>query len=235
MPPRPFMMADRIQRLEAAFNAQAEELQELRLFCLDIHPDYSKRIIKTMQEMEQKVFHNVSTFEERLEDINKTVKQLVTQSANSCLELVNSAISSKMAGLDSRLIGLNKRHVEIDKELSSTLHRLNEFSDSVEKTLDEANHRALAALDEVLEDKIAAIMQKHLQKCSLNDAHKDSTRRYSADGAFAELGYNERGRSRESFQRSQDRLLIRARSISTDRELQLVISDARSLAATERA
>ena len=65
------MMADRTQRIEAALKAQADELQELRLFCLDIHPYYSKRIIQTMQEMEQKVFYNVSTFEERLEDINK--------------------------------------------------------------------------------------------------------------------------------------------------------------------
>jgi hypothetical protein len=39
MPPRPLMMADRIQRLEAAQKAQADELQELRLFCLDIHPE----------------------------------------------------------------------------------------------------------------------------------------------------------------------------------------------------
>jgi hypothetical protein len=184
--------------------------------------------------MEQKVFYNVSTFEERLEDINKTVKQLVTQSANSCLELVNSAISTKMAGLDSRLIGLNKRHVEIDKELSSTLHRLNEFSDSVEKTLEEANNRALAALEESLKDKIEAIMQKHPQECCYSETHKVSTGSYSAEGTFAEPAYKERGRSRESFQRSQDRLMIRARSISTERELQLVISDARSLAATER-
>jgi hypothetical protein len=222
------MMADRIQRLEAAQKAQADELQELRLFCLDIHPDYSKRIIQTMQEMEQKVFHNVSTFEERLEDINKTVKQLVTQSANSCLELVNSAISTKMAGLDSRLIGLNKRHVEIDKELSTTLHRLNEFSDSVEKTLEEANNRALAALEDGLRDKIEAIMLKHSKNSSITYGTS------AIEGPFAEPACGERGRSRESFRKSQDKLMTRARSISTDRELQLVINEARTLAATER-
>jgi hypothetical protein len=184
--------------------------------------------------MEQKVFYNVTTFEERLEDINKTVKQLVTQSANSCLELVNSAISTKMAGLDSRLIGLNKRHVEIDKELHSTLHRLNEFSDSVEKALEEANNKALATLEEILEDKIDAIMQKLQQDYKHRETLKVSTGGYLAESTLSEPAFRERGRSRESFQKSQDRLLIRARSISTEKELQLVISDARSLAATER-
>ena len=228
------MMADRIQRLEAAQKAQADELQELRLFCLDIHPDYSKRIIQTMQEMEQKVFHNVSTFEERLDDINKTVKQLVTQSANSCLELVNSAISTKMAGLDSRLIGLNKRHVEIDKELSTTLHRLNEFSDSVEKTLEEANNRALAALENGLKDKIEALMLKHPYADCHSQNSKFSYGTSAAEGPFEEPACGEGGRSRESFRRSQNKLMIRARSISTEKELQLVINDARTLAATER-
>ena len=228
------MMADRIQRLETAFKAQAEDLQELRLFCLDIHPDYSKRIIKTMQEMEQKVFYNVSTFEDRLEDMNKTVKQLVTQSANDCLDLVNSALSSKMAGLDSRLIGLNKRHVEIDKELSSTLHRLNEFSDSVEKTLEEANHKALATLEDYLEDKIAKFVQQYLHKTHLDGTQQDWFRRSHLNPEPAEHCFQERGRSREGFRRSQERLLVKARSISTERELQLVYSDARSLAATER-
>ena len=228
------MMADRLQRLEAAQMAQANELQELRLFCLDIHPDYSKRIIQTMQEMEQKVFHNVSTFEERLDDINKTVKQLVTQSANSCLELVNSAISTKMAGLDSRLIGLNKRHVEIDKELRTTLHRLNEFSDSVEKELGEANNRALAALEEGLKDKIEAIMLKQPYADCRSENCRFSYGTAAAEGSLEEPVCGERGRSRESFRRSQNKLMIRARSISTERELQLVINDARTLAATER-
>jgi hypothetical protein len=228
------MMADRIQRLEAAQKAQADELQELRLFCLDIHPDYSKRIIQTMQEMEQKVFHNVSTFEARLEGINKTVKQLVTQSANSCLELVNTAISTKMAGLDSRLVGLNKRHVEIDKELRTTLHRLNEFSDSVERTLEDANKRALAALEDGLEDKVEAILLRQ----PFADCHRENVRfpygTATAEDSLREPAGGERGRSRESFRKSQDMLVTRARSISTERELQLVISEARTLAATER-
>jgi len=100
--------------------------------------------------------------------------------------------------------------------------------------LEEANSRALAALEESLKDKIDAIMQKHPQECRYSETNKASTGSYSAEDSFAEPAYKERGRSRESFQRSQDRLLIRARSISTERELQLVISDARSLAATER-
>ena len=150
------------------------------------------------------------------------------------MELVNSAISTKMAGLDSRLIGLNKRHVEIDKELSSTLHRLNEFSDSVEKTLEEANNRALAALEEGLKDKIEAIMQKHPHECCYSEISRVSFGTPAAEGPFAEPAFSGRGRSRESFRKSQDKLMIRARSISTERELQLVISDARTLAATER-
>jgi hypothetical protein len=139
-----------------------------------------------------------------------------------------------MAGLDSRLIGLNKRHVEIDKELSTTLHRLNEFSDSVEKTLEEANSRALAALEEGLKDKIEAIMLKHPYSGCHSENSRVSFGTSAAEGPFAEPACGERGRSRGSFRRSQDKLMIRARSISTERELQLVISDARTLAATER-
>ena len=113
MPPRPPLLTDRIQRLEASVKALSEELQEMRLFCLDIHPEYSKRVIDTMLQIEQKVLHNVTTFEDRLEGINRTVKQLVAQSANDCLELVKESIATRISGLDSRLIGLNKRQSQI--------------------------------------------------------------------------------------------------------------------------
>ena len=109
MPPRTPPIADRLQRLEDKLAALMEETQELRLFCLDIHPEYSKRIIASMQEMERKVFLNVTTFEKQVGDINKTVRTLVAKSASDCLELVQSSICGKMAGLDSRMIGLNKK------------------------------------------------------------------------------------------------------------------------------
>jgi len=146
MPPRPPLLTDRIQRLEASVKALSEELQEMRLFCLDIHPEYSKRVIDTMLQIEQKVLHNVTTFEDRLEGINRTVKQLVAQSANDCLDLVKESNATRISGLDSRLIGLNKRQSQIDKELAETLQRLNEFSDDVEKSLVDANDKALQAL-----------------------------------------------------------------------------------------
>jgi hypothetical protein len=47
------LLAERIQKLESLARAQSEEIQELRLFCLDLHPDYSKRVISTMLEIEQ--------------------------------------------------------------------------------------------------------------------------------------------------------------------------------------
>jgi hypothetical protein len=100
--------------------------------------------------------------------------------------------------------------------------------------LEEANNKALATLEEILEDKIDAIMQKHQQRYKHRETLKVSTGGCLAESTSSEPAFRERGRSRESFQKSQDRLLIRARSISTERELQLVISDARSLAATER-
>ena len=83
MPAKALPFSDRLLRLEASINAQSKELQEMRLFCLDIHPEYSKRIISSTQEMEQKVFKNVTSFESRLEEINQTVKKLVTQSATT--------------------------------------------------------------------------------------------------------------------------------------------------------
>jgi hypothetical protein len=214
MPAKALPFSERLLRLEAAINAQSKELQEMRLFCLDIHPEYSKRIIDSMQEMEQKVFQNVSNFEGRLEEINQTVKKLVTKSANDCFALVNEALSSKIAGLDSRLIGLNKRHVEIDKELTSTLARLNEFSESVEKTLDNANSKALHALSETIQSTVSSLVEEKLN-CS----------------GTTMKSQQERGRSRESFQKSQNVLMTRARSISSERELVGLIREARSIAA----
>ena len=233
MPPKMPLLAERIQKLEALARAQSDEIQELRLFCLDLHPDYSKRVISTMLEIEQKVFANVSNFEERLAEINKTVKQLVSESANSCLEIVNSAMGSKMATLDSRLIGLNKRHAQIDKELTDTLHRLNEFSDSVEKSLTEANDRAMNSLHLKLSDRVAELVQQQLP-CSLifGQVPRGSLGLDSAPGPDSNTSTPslERGRSRETFKRSQDKLIGRARSVSSEAELREVIEDARTLA-----
>jgi hypothetical protein len=214
MPAKALPFSERLLRLEAAINAQSRELQEMRLFCLDIHPEYSRRTIDSMQKMEVKVFQNVSNFEGRLEEINQTVKKLVTKSANDCFALVNEALSSKIAGLDSRLIGLNKRHVEIDKELTTTLARLNEFSESVERTLDDANSKAMHALSETVHSTVSHLVEVRLN--NIGATKKDQ---------------QERGRSRESFQKSQNILITRARSISSERELVGLIRDARSIAA----
>ena len=175
MPPKSPPIADRIQRLEDKLAALAEETQELRVFCLDIHPLTSKRIIKTMEEMEQKVFLNVTAFEKQVGEINHTVKTLVAKSASNCLELVQSAIGTKMAGLDSRMIGLNKRHVEIDKELTQTLKRLNEFSDSVEKTLEDANMQALKQLNAELQETVSNTLKIELINSPLLRAHLQET------------------------------------------------------------
>ena len=225
MPPRPPLLTDRIQRLEASVKALSEELQEMRLFCLDIHPEYSKRVIDTMLQIEQKVLHNVTTFEDRLEGINRTVKQLVAQSANDCLELVKESIATRISGLDSRLIGLNKRQSQIDKELAETLQRLNEFSDDVEKSLVDANDKALQALESALEHKVSLEVQRYLDK--------HFSPRSSTNSSAALPVVMERGRSREVFKRNQETLMGRARSVSSEAELRDVISDARALAANK--
>ena len=217
------MLTDRIQRLEASVKTLNDELQELRLFCLDLHPEYSKRVIDTLLQIEQKVLFNVTTFEDRLEGINKTVKQLVSQSANDCLALVKDSITSKMSGLDSRLIGLNKRQAQIDKELSDTLQRLNEFSDAVEKSLVEANDRASQTLEASLAHKVSQEVQQFLMK--------HSPPGISLNTPPTQPAIMERGRSREVFRRNQETLMVRARSASSEAELRVVITEARALAA----
>jgi hypothetical protein len=226
MPPRPPLLTDRIQRLEVSVKALNDELHELRLFCLDLHPDYSKRVIDTMLQIEQKVLFNVSTFEDRLDGINRTVKQLVTQSANDCLALVKDSITSKMSGLDSRLIGLNKRQAQIDKELSDTFRRLNEFSDAVEKSLDDANDKALRALETSLAHRVSEEVQQCLAKHSALSS--------SLHSSTATPSCLERGRSREGFRRKQETLMVRARSVSSEADLRIVITEARELAADAR-
>jgi hypothetical protein len=223
MPPRPLLLTDRIQKLEASVKTLSEELQEMRLFCLDLRPDYCKKVIDTMLQIEQKVLFNVTTFENRLDEINKTVRQLVSQSANDCLALVKDSIASRMSGLDSRLIGLNKRQALIDKELSDTLHRLNEFSDSVEKTLVEANDRALQMLEASLAHKVSQEAQQFFLKHSPPGS--------SLSTPPTQPAFMERGRSREVFRRNQETLMVRARSASSEAELRVVITEARALAA----
>jgi hypothetical protein len=226
MPPRPPLLTDRIQRLEISVKALNDELHELRLFCLDLHPDYSKRVIDTMLQIEQKVLFNVATFEDRLDGINKTVKQLVTQSANDCLALVKDSITTRMSGLDSRLIGLNKRQTQIDKELADTFKRLNEFSDAVEKSLEDANDKALRVLESSLSRKVS----EEVQQCLL----KHSAMGNSLNSSTAPPPILERGRSREVFRRKQETLMVRARSASSEAELRVAITEARELAADAR-
>ena len=245
MPPRTPPIADRLQRLEDKLAAFTEETHELRLFCLDIHPDYSKRIVTTMQEMEQKVFLNVSAFEKQVGDINKTVRTLVAKSASDCLELVQSSISGKMAGLDSRMIGLNKKQVELDQELSQTLKRLNEFSESIEKFLEEANVQAMSSLTSQLHEAVstgvkAQLVQllpllppssAHMTSCASASQLSDILSVPSTISSIAPLP---RGRSREKFALLQNNLVLRARSVSPEGELRNVIRDARAIAACSR-
>jgi hypothetical protein len=210
----------------------------------DIRPDYGKRIILTMQEMEQKVFLNVTTFDKKLEEINQTVKSLVAKSANDCLTLVLDAVGNKMSGLESRMIGLNKKHVEIDRELSHTLKKLDDFSTTVETILDEANEKALSTLHLRLQDIVTTLMKGKL----LAHSEEDPSRlhfRAKSHSAVQEYGHScsasastdshvPRGRSRERFSLRQSHLILRARSVSSECELRDLISDARSVAALDR-
>jgi len=236
MPPKAPPIAERISRLETNFLSLSSEIQDLRMFCLDIHPEHSKRIIATMQEMEQKLFLNVSAFDKKMADINQSVKVLVAQSANDCLSLVLDEVGSKMSGLDSRMIGLNKKHVDIDRELQVTINKMNAFSETVEKILDEANDKALEKLQVQLQTTVTSILLSELRQQQLQPtSNSNSLQAEDFDRARPSLARTtSRGRSRATFRSLQDHLVLRARSISSEKELRSIINDARGIAATER-
>ena len=243
MAPKPLLLAERLQRMENRIATLTEETNQLTLFCLDISPEYGRRIISAMQEMERNVVENISGFDSKMGEINNNIKTMVTQAANDCLALIHSALGSKIAGLDSRLIGLNKRHIEIDKELTDTIKRLDEFSKVVEETLDCAANKALQTLQNQLHEKVSALVQaenKHQRHCGSLAAPEPELQRHMPCPRSHPAGSNlmqedqQRGRSRERFTKLQEQLVGRARSISSERDLRLVIKEARTLAAVER-
>ena len=234
-------MSDRITRLEKRIDSLTDETNKLTHFCLDISPEYGRRIVSVMQEMEMNVIQNVTNFEARMEEINKTVKTLVKDSANDCMAMVQRSLNQRIAGLDGRMIGLNKRHVEIDKELTAMIARLDEFSSVVEKTLDEANTNALSSLQERIEDLVLHAVKANLPcspafNCPPALQATTSLDRLVEDSLChcAPASSLPRGRSRERFSALQQQLVTRARSISSECELRNVISDAKRLAAAER-
>ena len=243
MAPKPLLLAERLQRMENRIATLTEETNQLTLFCLDISPEYGRRIISAMQEMERKVFENISGFDSKMGEINNNIKTMVTQAANDCLSLIHSALNSKIAGLDSRLIGLNKRHNEIDKELTDTIKRLDELSTVVEETLDCAATKALETLQNQLEERVSELVQAenmlHRHCGSLTapelalQRHKSNSHSHPAGSIFMQED-QQRGRSREKFTKLQEQLVVRASSISSERDLRLVIKEARTLAAVER-
>ena len=238
---RPPLLSDRLTRLETKLDALIDETNKLTHFCLDISPEYGRRIVTAMQEMELNVIHNVTNFEARMEEINKTVKTLVKDSANDCMSMVQKSLNQRIAGLDGRLVGLNKRHVEIDKELCATIARLDEFSNVVERTLEDANSKALASLQEKIEDLVLHAVNANLERLPSpicpHYPQSSPVLRELAEGTpstGAASTSQTRGRSRERFSALQQQLVTRARSISSDCELRSVITDAMKLAAVER-
>ena len=138
------------------------------------------------------------------------------------------------------MIGLNKKQIEINNELVATISRLDEFSKEVERTLDEANSSALSSLQERIEDLVLHAVKANLS-CPAIDSYPPTL--YAASlGSLVEEALEPcapspclpRGRSRERFCSLQQQLVSRARSISSDRELRSIISDAKKLAALER-
>ena len=234
---RPPLLSDRLTRLETKLDALVDETNKLTHFCLDISPEYGRRIVTAMQEMELNVIHNVTNFEARMEEINKTVRTLVKDSANDCVAMVQKSLNQRIAGLDGRLVGLNKRHVEIDKELCATIARLDEFSNVVERTLEDANSKALASLQEKIEDLVLHAVNANLERpppftCPPYHQSSPVLRLLTEDttGPGTPSTCQSRGRSRERFSALQQQLVTRARSISSDSELRSVISDAKRLA-----
>ena len=237
---RPPLLSDRINRLEKRLDSLAEETNQLTLFCLDISPEYGRRIVTAMQDMEKNVIQNVTNFEARMEEINKTVKTLVKDSANDCMAMVQSSLNQRITGLDGRMKGLNKMQNEINNELVATISRLDEFSKVVERTLDDANSSALSSLQEKIEDLVSHAVKANLScqtvvccppallTSSLGNVAEEAL------GPCAPSPCLPRGRSRERFCSLQQQLVSKARSISSDRELRSIISDAKKLAALER-
>ena len=234
---RPPLLSDRINRLEKRLDSLAEETNQLTLFCLDISPEYGRRIVTSMQEMERNVIQNVTNFEARMEEINKTVKTLVKDSANACMEMVQRSLNQRITGLDGRMIGLNKKHVEINNELMATIARLDEFSKVVAKTLDDANANALSSLQENIEDLVLRAVKANLScpevVCRLPTRSSTSLGLVVEEtlGPCAPPPCLSRGRSRERFCSLQQQLVSRARSVSSDCELRSIIADAKKLAA----
>lgn len=251
MAPKTMRIEDRFQRIEQRLVELEGETHLMRAFCLDISPEYSRRVIETMLEIEKKVISNVVSFESKVEHINATVKGLVLKSSNDCFASIMEELNNKISGLDGRLTGVSRHHNQIALELNSTIKRLNEFGDFVDETLQNSSQSALETLETQLDGRISTVVDlklkqyddglpkrvAHVLNVSCSTCQQPLALVAASHCKFCashEDSLQSRGRSRERFGMRQQALIERARSVSSSRELQEVIYEARKIAADER-
>lgn len=251
MAPKTMPINDRLQRIEHRLAELNNETHQMRLFCFDIHPEHSRRVVETMLEIEKKVIANVVSFESKVEDINATVKSLVVKSSNDCLALILDELNNKISGLDGRLTGVSRHHNQIATELHSTIKRLNEFGDFVDETLSNASQSAFQTLETQLDERILTVVNSSIKQYDDGLAKKvahvlniscstcqEPLALVAASRCKFCRSYDDslqsRGRSRERFGMKQQALIERARSVSSSHELREVITEARKVAANDR-
>ena len=96
MAPKTMRIEDRLQRIEQRLVELQDETHLTRVFCLDISPEYSRRVIETTLEIEKKVIANVVSFESKVEHINATVRGLVLKSSNDCFASIMEELNNKI-------------------------------------------------------------------------------------------------------------------------------------------
>ena len=109
--------------------------------------------------------------------------------------------------------------------------------------MEEANDKALAKLHTPLQETVSTTLKAELLFLSeiniqshLHPVSSPAEPRHPCSlESLSSLTFAQpRGRSRERFKLLQDQLVLRARSVSSERDLRKLIMDARTVAAVER-
>ena len=173
----------------------------------------------------------------------------MVDSSNDCFDLVLKEVNSRLSGFDGRVTGMSRKFANFQTELDATMAQMDSFASTVSRTLDDANKLAIQTLNDTLESRIqeavlpalarfedelpkrvARVLVGYCTSClePLMLVAEAKCTRCTGDSSS-------RGRSRERFQVMQGTLIRRARTVSSQRELHSVISEAQSLASHERA
>ena len=112
--------------------------------------------------------------------------------------------------------------------MTDTVRRLDEFSAIVEETLENAATNALKTLQNQLQEQVSALVRteydlpRYSDHVSTQEApilrHRSSSQG-CLNGTHSSHKGQQTGRSRERFTRLQEQLVVKARSILSEREL----------------